>query len=119
MKVSRGDIVLVAFPFSSGRGGKLRPALVVQADVLNQRLTNTVIAGITTTTWRASRAATQILVDPTSGEGAASGLLHPSAITCENLYTVESLLITRKIGAASASILLQVDEGLKAALGIS
>ena len=119
MKVSRGDIVLVAFPFSSGRGGKVRPAIVVQADALNARLTNTVIAGITTTTWRVARAVTQVFVDPTTAEGAASGLLHPSAITCENLYTVESALITRKIGAASALIMLQVDEGLKAALGIS
>lgn len=50
MNVSRGDIVLVAFPFTSGRGGELRPAVVVQADTLNMRLTNTVIAGITTTT---------------------------------------------------------------------
>ncbi|MBX9789947.1 MAG: type II toxin-antitoxin system PemK/MazF family toxin [Pirellulales bacterium] len=119
MNVSRGDIVLVAFPFSSGRGGKLRPAVVVQADALNARVTNTVIAGITTTTKRVARAATQVLVDPTAGEGAASGLLHISAITCENLYTVESAQITRKIGVASASIMLQVNEALKAALGVS
>lgn len=119
MNVSRGDIVLVAFPFTSGRGGKLRPAVVVQADALNVRLTNTVIAGITTTTWRAARAATQVMVDPAIAEGATSGLLHPSAITCENLYTVESALVMRKIGVAAASIMLQVDEALKAALAIA
>jgi mRNA interferase MazF len=119
MNVTRGDIVLVAFPFSSGRGGKLRPAIVVQADSLNARLTNTVVAGITTTTKRVARAVTQILIDPTTAEGATSGLLHASAITCENLYTVETVLITRRIGGVSASLMLQVDKALKAALGIS
>ncbi len=29
MKVSRGDVVLVDFPFSSGAAQKLRPAVVV------------------------------------------------------------------------------------------
>ncbi|MGD9644773.1 MAG: type II toxin-antitoxin system PemK/MazF family toxin [Pirellulales bacterium] len=107
------------FPSPRGTAKKLRPAVVVQADALNARLTNTVIAGITTTTWRVARAATQVLVDPTTSQGAASGLLHPSAITCENLYTVESALITRSIGVASAAIMLKVDDALKAALGIS
>jgi mRNA-degrading endonuclease toxin of MazEF toxin-antitoxin module len=32
MKVRRGDIVLVDFPYSDQTGRKVRPALVVQAD---------------------------------------------------------------------------------------
>ena len=46
----RGDIVLVNFPFSSGTGSKLRPAL--QSDHNNQRLTTNVIVGAITTTTR-------------------------------------------------------------------
>ena len=32
MKVQRGDVVLVDYPFSDGSGSKVRPTVVVQAD---------------------------------------------------------------------------------------
>lgn len=35
--VQRGDVVVVDFPYSDQTGSKLRPALVVQADALNQK----------------------------------------------------------------------------------
>jgi mRNA-degrading endonuclease toxin of MazEF toxin-antitoxin module len=35
MKVSRGDIVLVDYPFTDRKGSKVRSALVVQTDSLN------------------------------------------------------------------------------------
>lgn len=44
MKVERGGVVLVNYPFASGTGSKVRPALVVQCDRNNSRLDNTVIA---------------------------------------------------------------------------
>ncbi len=34
--MNRGDIVLVDYPFSNGTGSKVRPSLVVQADLLNR-----------------------------------------------------------------------------------
>jgi mRNA-degrading endonuclease toxin of MazEF toxin-antitoxin module len=43
----RGDIVIVAFPFATGGGGKNRPAVVVQCDRDNRRLSNTIVAMIT------------------------------------------------------------------------
>jgi mRNA interferase MazF len=49
MKVSRGDVVLVDFPFASGVASKLRPAIVVQNDVNNRRLATTIFAPITST----------------------------------------------------------------------
>lgn len=48
MHVRRGDIVLVDFPYASHRASKLRPAVVVQNDVDNLRLRNTIVAQITT-----------------------------------------------------------------------
>ena len=47
---SRGDVVVVEYPFSSGTSSKRRPALVVQNNLDNGRLTNTVIVMITTRT---------------------------------------------------------------------
>ena len=38
MNVQRGDIVLLDYPYLSGGGEKMRPALVVQNDRDNRRL---------------------------------------------------------------------------------
>ncbi len=47
MKFARGEAVLVDFPFTSGTGRKLRPAVVVQNDTNNRRLGTTILALIT------------------------------------------------------------------------
>ncbi len=43
---TRGDIVVVSFPFSDASGAKIRPSLVVQNEADNKRLDNTVVAMI-------------------------------------------------------------------------
>jgi mRNA interferase MazF len=65
MTLSRGDVVLVDFPYSSGTGSKFRPALVIQNDADNARLTNTILVQITGTTHRALEP-TQVLVEVTT-----------------------------------------------------
>ena len=42
--MKRGDVIIVDFPFSDAAGSKVRPALIVQADELNQRLDDTILA---------------------------------------------------------------------------
>ena len=44
MKIHRGEVVLVDFPYSDHTGSKVRPALVVLGDVWNQRLDDTILA---------------------------------------------------------------------------
>jgi mRNA-degrading endonuclease toxin of MazEF toxin-antitoxin module len=39
--MKRGDVVVVAFPYVTGGGGKNRPALVIRSDPNIQRLSNT------------------------------------------------------------------------------
>ena len=114
----RGDVVLVDFPFSSGAGSKVRPALVVQADGNNRRLRNTVVAMITSTT-RRSAEPTQLLVDVSTPEGRRSGLLHTSTVTCENLFTIEQRLVVRRVGSLAPTLMGRVDECLKASLEIA
>lgn len=46
MTVTRGEVVLVDYPYSDGTGSKVRPALVVQSDNLNLRITDTILAAI-------------------------------------------------------------------------
>ena len=114
----RGDVVLLAFPFSDGRGVKVRPALVVQADRNNRRLTNTIVAMITTSAARAHAEPTQLRIPVASAAGKASGLLFDSALKCENLFSVEQRAIQRVIGRLPADVLRRVDGCLRAALGL-
>ena len=62
MTVNRGDVVLVDYPFTTG-GAKVRPALVVQNDRDNARMTNTIVAQISGNTARVNEA-TQHLQTP-------------------------------------------------------
>jgi mRNA-degrading endonuclease toxin of MazEF toxin-antitoxin module len=89
----RGDVIIVAIPYHDRPGAKERPALVVQCDRNNARLMSTVVAGITTNLKRVATEPTQFLVDPPSVEGASSALSAPSAVKCENLYTVSQTRI--------------------------
>ena len=118
MKVNRGDVVLLDYPFSDTGGSKVRPVLVVQSDARNALLTNTVVAMITKNVSRVGVDPTQVLIDITTPDGALSGLTLTSAVTCGNLFTVHEDLVRRKIGDLAAPLLRQVDDALKAALDL-
>jgi mRNA interferase MazF len=119
MKVRRGEVVLVDFPYSDHTGSKVRPALVVQADAWNQRLDDTILALITSSRHRRVGAATQFVIDITTAEGQQTGLRLNSVIQCENLLTYDQALILRVLGRLSATSMEQINAYLKAALGIS
>jgi mRNA interferase MazF len=119
MTYKRGDVVLVRFPFSDGSLGKKRPALVVQCDRNNQRLANTIIAMISTNISLADQEPTQLLVDPGTPAGRRSGLVSPSVVKCENLFTIEQSLIERIIGRLPEASIADVELCLKASLGIA
>jgi mRNA-degrading endonuclease toxin of MazEF toxin-antitoxin module len=112
----RGDIVLVHIPYHDRPGGKDRPAVVVQCDRNNRRLISTLVAGLTTNLQRVATEPTQFLVDPTTAEGQSSGLSHPSAVKCENLYTISQTAISQTLGHLSDPRKQKLDVSLKAAL---
>jgi mRNA interferase MazF len=115
MNVSRGDVVLVDWPFSSGRSSKPRPALVVQNDRDNIRLTNTILAMITSVRHR-SLEPTQLLIEVATPDGAHTGLHRDSVVNCINLFTVEQVKVVRTIGKLSPSLTRQINDCLKSAL---
>ncbi len=115
--MKRGDIVIVEFPFADGGRGKNRPALVVQHDRDNRRLTNTVVAMISGNVRHASEP-TQVFVDPSTPDGASSGLHGPSVVKCNNLFTVRQQDVQRIIGSLSPQTLTAVDDALRAALNL-
>ncbi len=117
MTISRGDIVLVDYPFSDRTGSKVRPALVVQADALNHRITDTILAAVSRSTHRAS--ATQLFIDISTRDGSQTGLRQNSMIQCENLLTHDQRLILAKIGGLSAPLMQRVNDCLHAALDLA
>jgi mRNA interferase MazF len=116
MNVSRGDIVLVDYPFSDRTGSKVRPALVVQADEMNRRITDSILAAISRSTHRAS--ASQLFIDIVTSEGRQTGLRQNSMIQCENLLTYDQRLIIAKIGTVPSALMQRVNDCLKVALDL-
>src|SRR4051812_49226402 len=94
--MKRGDVVIVDFPFSDGSGVKRRPAVIVQADILNRTLKDTVIASISTT---AKGGITHVLVDPAADPH--SGLRVSCGVRCEKLLVIEQRLIQGSTGYLS------------------
>ena len=117
MNVRRGDVVLVLYPFPSGRGASRRPALIVQNNRDNRRLDNTIIAQITTTMLHVNDP-THLLIPWGTPEGQQAGVLHDSVVSCNNLASVHEDRIHRVIGHLPEAIMHRIDECLKAALGL-
>ena len=117
MPVTRGDVILAFVPNVGSPGGKLRPALVVQSDHNNVRLDETIIAAITSNISRVQQP-TQLLIEVATPDGASSGLLHDSAVRCERLHSIPQIDVRRVIGHLSDALMRQIDDCLKAALGI-
>ena len=116
MSFSRGDIVLVDYPFSDRTGSRVRPAVVVQADGLNRRITDTILAAVSRSTHRASP--TQLFIKIVTPEGGRTGLRQNSMIQCENLLTYDPRLVITKIGQLSAPLMKRLNDCLKLALDL-
>lgn len=117
MNVQRGDVVLLDYPYSSGGAAKVRPALVVQNDRDNQRLTNTIVVQITSVTRRALEP-TQLLVEIVTPEGQQSGLRQDSVVNCVNILTMDKAKVLRRLGHLPDSVLPKVNTCLMTALGL-
>jgi mRNA interferase MazF len=118
MPVKRGDVVLAFVANVGSPGGKVRPALIVQSDDNNRRLNETILAAITSNISRVNEA-TQLLIAVTTPDGRASGLLHDSAVRCERLHSIPQADVRRIIGTLSDVLMRQIDDCLKAALGLT
>jgi mRNA interferase MazF len=113
--MNRGDVVVVPFPFQDKPGEKIRPAVVVQSDLENTRLANTILAMITGNLDDAGQPTT-VLVDPTTPAGAGSGLNGPSLVKCYNLTTIRQRRIIQVIGHLSDAIMQQINQALMTTL---
>jgi mRNA interferase MazF len=119
IEISRGDVVLVAFPFVAGHevGRKRRPALVVQSDRYNRRRAAIIIAAVTST--RAHRELpAKVVVGKDTPEGRQAGFRLDSVIDCQTLVTVPREEIVSRLGRLPPELMLRIDRALDDALGL-
>jgi len=112
MKVNRAKVVMVNWLYSDQTGRKVRPAVVVQADFLNNLITDTVLISVTRTSRQART--TEVMIDPAVETN--SGLPHLSVAVCNNFLTIDQVLILRVIGSLSDAAMQKISDRLKAAL---
>jgi mRNA interferase MazF len=110
----RGDVLLVKFPNSDLRSTKLRPALVIQASYLKTGLSQFIVAMITSRVER-SGYPSRVLIQLASSEGRQSGLLSDSVVMTDNLATIATMEIGRKIGSIDMTL---VDQALRYTLDL-
>ena len=106
----RGDIVLVPFDFTDRSGSKWRPAVVISSDRYNRETPDVVIASIT-----ANLHAIPHPGDQRIAEWRLAGLLKPSLAQIK-LATIESSIISRKIGSLAEGDMNALERGLREAL---
>jgi len=111
----RGDVVLVAFPFTDLSGSKRRPALIVSAQNSGPDYTLAFISSVIP----ATVSQYELLFSSTDSDFSQTGLKVPSLLCLDKLATLERTLIARRIGKITGQRLLAVDSTLMNALGIS
>lgn len=112
--MNRGDVVEVDWQYSDMTGGKVRPAVIVQADFLNGLIDDTVLVQITGT--RHGIPGTEVVLDPTVET--TSGLSKVCVASCANVTTFDQQLVLRTVGALSDTAMRKIEACLKTVLGI-
>ena len=107
---NRGEIVLVEFGFSEGRGSKKRPALIVSSPPYHAGREEVIIAAITSNVRRL------LFGDTKLEQWKTAGLLFPSVVT-GIIRTVKADLITRQLGVLAKPDFQKVGQHLRSALG--
>lgn len=115
MQLRRGDVVLcrVPMPSTALTQFKLRPAVIVSANHLNQILDDVMIVSCTSNTNR-PLTVTQYLI--TRDEILLTGIRVESVIRCESIFTLNKSMILRKLGSLSLEAMNQVNRCLMVAL---
>jgi mRNA interferase MazF len=109
--LKRGDIVAVAAP---GDYGKPRPAVVIQADALNQADPDSVILALMTGTLRKAPLL-RLAIDPTSH----NGLQKSSQVMVDKLVTVRRKRTVASVGRLTDHQLVALNRLLALAIGLA
>lgn len=107
--MTKGKVFLVPFPYDDLSANKLRPAVCLTNPVGARRH---VILAYITSRIPTTLLATDIMLDPTHPDFAASGLRQPSTLRLHQLVTVSTVLIQRQLGELSSDTQAEIADKL-------
>jgi mRNA interferase MazF len=111
----RGEIYLAALDPAVGREiKKTRPALIVQNDTSNEYSATTMVAPITSTV-RLPLSPLHVLLPSDS----STGLSVPSVAVFNQIRAIDRTRLRKRLGGAGAAVMLQADEAIKVAFGVT
>jgi mRNA interferase MazF len=111
-EIRRGEIYWVDWnPSRGSEQSGLRPALVIQNDIGNKYSPTTIVAALTT----AVEKSYPFTVKVTAKE---SGLPKDSTVNLSQIITIDKTRLTEKCGELSEARMAEVNEAIKASVGI-
>jgi mRNA interferase MazF len=115
MALSKGDIVLVPFPFTDFSQTKLRPAIVLHTDASKNEITLCFI-----TSQNISHIdSNEFLLNESDPDFATTGLKLSSKVRVSRIVTVTNQLIQRRLGQLSSAQLQQLNTCLTKTLNLN
>jgi mRNA interferase MazF len=103
--IKRGDVVLVAFPFTDLTTSKMRPALVISSNSFHRSGLDVILAGITSQTGKYPRSSDILLSIEDQNR---AGLQKTSWVRLGKMVTLDRRLIRGKLGEIPDSTLAQL-----------
>jgi mRNA interferase MazF len=91
----RGDVVLVAFPFTDLTTTKMRPALILSSDAFNQSHLDIILVAVTS---QVSKKVPRYDYLLTPEDQHCAGLPKPSLVKLGKIVTIDQRLIRKKLG---------------------
>ncbi len=115
--MNRGDIVLVTFPFTDFTTTKVRPAVIISNDDINETRGDPIVAFISFKTQRPAKN-TDFIVEDTDPGFLNTGLKQQSLFSMVKITTIDRSLISVKIGKVTEEIRTEIDKRLCKALAL-
>ncbi len=114
--MNRGDIILISFPFTDLKTTKVRPAVVVSSDIINQNVNreDIIVAAISSQTHKTGPL--DILADPL--QDGSLGLKRTSLVKADKIFTVSKSLAKRFLGSMPSHLVQLLNEKLSVALAL-
>ena len=113
--IQTDEIHLASFPFGDVAGMKLRPVLTLTGPV--GPIPEVLVAYISSVIPN-PLLASDIVLDPSTAEHAATKLKTRSAVRLHKLATIHASAIVRRLGQLSAPTVSEVDQKLRTMLGL-
>ncbi len=113
MEIKRGNIVLVNFePVKGSEQRGIRPSLIIQNDIFNNYSPTTIVAPITSKTFKKEYPTNVIL------KKEDSNLNKDSTILLNQIKTIDKQRIIKKLGNLDNFMMNRVGRAIKASLGL-